>query len=173
MIPVVRFVGQRGCSATCLCGRADNGHDTYLGGDANPYTVYDFTETRERAGPQKFLKDFEGYLQADACVGNDGIFLNSNFVDFVAQVLLIPLRPLFTRLTLHAFSLNEKATKRTCQYAVRPTFYAFTSIGSNQIFRPNPEPSPFLATRASRTMSRSPSFNPRRGIYESQWAVGY
>ena len=49
----------------------------YLGDVANPYTVYDFTETRERAGPEKFLRDFEGYLQADAYGGYDGIFLNS------------------------------------------------------------------------------------------------
>lgn len=57
----------------------------YLGDDTNPYTVYDFTETRERAGPEKFLKDFEGYLQADAYGGYDGIFLNTtNAVDEVA-----------------------------------------------------------------------------------------
>lgn len=52
----------------------------YLGDVANPYTVYDFTETRERAGPEKFLRDFEGYLQADAYGGYDGIFLNSTNV---------------------------------------------------------------------------------------------
>ena len=49
----------------------------YLGDAANPYTVYDFTETRERAGPENFLKNFAGYLQADAYGGYDGIFLNS------------------------------------------------------------------------------------------------
>ena len=49
----------------------------YLGDRGHPYTVYDFTETRERAGPEKFLKGFEGYLQADAYGGYDGIYLES------------------------------------------------------------------------------------------------
>ena len=39
---------------------------------------YDFTTTRERAGPQKFLADFTGYLQADAYGGYDGIYSSSN-----------------------------------------------------------------------------------------------
>ena len=49
----------------------------YLGDASHPYEVYDFTTTRERAGPQKFLTGFEGYLQADAYGGYDGIYLNS------------------------------------------------------------------------------------------------
>lgn len=49
----------------------------YLGDAANPYEVYDFTETRERAGPEKFLREFSGYLQADAYGGYDGIYLKS------------------------------------------------------------------------------------------------
>ena len=49
----------------------------YLGDQAHPYTVYDFTKTRQRAGPEKFLDGFEGYLQADAYGGYDGIYLDS------------------------------------------------------------------------------------------------
>ncbi|MCA9202654.1 MAG: IS66 family transposase [Planctomycetales bacterium] len=49
----------------------------YVGDRDHPYTVYDFTETRERAGPQRFLKSFRGYLQADAYGGYDGIYLES------------------------------------------------------------------------------------------------
>ena len=50
----------------------------YLG-DANyPYAIYDFTEDRTRAGPEKFLKGFSGYLQADAYGGYDGIYLSSS-----------------------------------------------------------------------------------------------
>jgi len=46
----------------------------YLG-DANyPYAVYDFTTDRSRAGPEKFLAGFKGYLQADAYGGYDGIY---------------------------------------------------------------------------------------------------
>jgi transposase len=50
---------------------------TYVGDDENPYSVYDFTMSRSRDGPQKFLKDFRGYLQADAYAGYDAIFLGS------------------------------------------------------------------------------------------------
>ncbi len=49
----------------------------YLGDRGHPYTVYDFTETRERAGPEKSLAGFEGYLRADAYGGYDGIYLGS------------------------------------------------------------------------------------------------
>ena len=49
----------------------------YLGDKDNPYEVYDFTPTRERAGPEKFLATFSGYLQADAYSCYDGIYLNS------------------------------------------------------------------------------------------------
>ena len=50
----------------------------YLGDRGNRYTVYDFTQTRKRAGPEKFLQDYEGYLQADAYGGYDGIYLKSH-----------------------------------------------------------------------------------------------
>lgn len=50
----------------------------YLGDRDHPYEVYDFTESRARAGPQGFLKNFHGYLQADAYGGYDGIYLHSN-----------------------------------------------------------------------------------------------
>jgi transposase len=51
---------------------------TYIGDRQHPYTVYDFTESRKRDGPAKFLHGFRGYLQADAYGGYDGIFTNSN-----------------------------------------------------------------------------------------------
>jgi transposase len=37
--------------------------------------VYDYTATRERAGPERFLKNYRGYLQADAYVAYDSFFL--------------------------------------------------------------------------------------------------
>lgn len=46
----------------------------YYGDDFRPYIVYDFTESRKRDGPAKFLKDYQGYLQADAYGGYDGIY---------------------------------------------------------------------------------------------------
>lgn len=46
----------------------------YLGDWEHPYAVYDFTLTRERDGPQKFLAGFTGYLQADAYSGYDCIY---------------------------------------------------------------------------------------------------
>jgi hypothetical protein len=49
----------------------------YRGDDLNPYTVYDYTPSRARDGPAEFLGDFQGYLQADAYGGYDGIYLGS------------------------------------------------------------------------------------------------
>ena len=49
----------------------------YVGDDEHPYSIYDFTQSRERAGPAAFLSGFEGYLQADAYGGYDGIYTGS------------------------------------------------------------------------------------------------
>ena len=49
----------------------------YIGDSTHPYSVYDFTTSRKRDGPAKFLSGFEGYLQADAYGGYDGIYLGS------------------------------------------------------------------------------------------------
>jgi len=47
------------------------------------YTVYDYTTSRKRDGPVNFLKDFTGYLQADAYGGYEGIYAHGK----VKQVL--------------------------------------------------------------------------------------
>jgi transposase len=46
----------------------------YIGDFDHPAAVYDYTPTRERAGPEAFLKDFRGHLQADAYVAYDSFF---------------------------------------------------------------------------------------------------
>lgn len=46
----------------------------YVGDDAHPYTVYDYTPTRQRDGPAAFLEGYTGYLQADAFAGYDGLY---------------------------------------------------------------------------------------------------
>ena len=40
---------------------------TYVG--THPYTVYDYTPDRSREGPDAFLREFHGFLQADAYLG--------------------------------------------------------------------------------------------------------
>ena len=47
----------------------------YLGDAAHPYNVFDFTVNRKRDGPQQFLATYQGYLQADAFSGYDGLYL--------------------------------------------------------------------------------------------------
>jgi transposase len=46
----------------------------YYGDQDHPVTLYDYTPTRERAGPEKFLAGYRGYLQADAYGGYDAFF---------------------------------------------------------------------------------------------------
>ncbi len=53
----------------------------YLGDDHGPYTVFDYTASRRRDGPHTWLKDYQGYLQADAFGGYDGIYATQNVVE--------------------------------------------------------------------------------------------
>jgi transposase len=46
----------------------------YTGDREHPAVVFDYTPTRERAGPEQFLEDYRGYLQADAYVAYDSFF---------------------------------------------------------------------------------------------------
>jgi len=46
----------------------------YVGDSHHPVIVYDYTPTRGRAGPAKFLEGYTGYLQADAYSVYDAFF---------------------------------------------------------------------------------------------------
>jgi transposase len=46
----------------------------YHGDRNHRAAVFDYTPTRERAGPEQFLKSYRGYLQADAYVAYDSFF---------------------------------------------------------------------------------------------------
>lgn len=48
----------------------------YHGDRDHAVDVFAYTPNRSRDGPQKFLADFRGHLQADAFAGYDGIFTN-------------------------------------------------------------------------------------------------
>ena len=48
----------------------------YCGDELHPVILYDYTATRERAGPEKFLQGYRGFLQADAYGGYDAFFKN-------------------------------------------------------------------------------------------------
>lgn len=49
---------------------------TYIGDQQYPYSVYDFTRRRTRAGPTRFLENYSGYLHADAYTGYDAMFVD-------------------------------------------------------------------------------------------------
>jgi len=49
----------------------------YIGDENHPGIVFDYTVTHARDGPAEFLKDFQGFLQADAYGGYDGIYTGS------------------------------------------------------------------------------------------------
>jgi transposase len=48
----------------------------YVGDHNHRAAVFDYTATRERAGPEQFLETYRGYLQADAYVAYDSFFTN-------------------------------------------------------------------------------------------------
>jgi transposase len=47
----------------------------YLGDATQPYHVFDYTTNRKRDGPVRFLANYQGYLQADAFSGYDGLYV--------------------------------------------------------------------------------------------------
>jgi len=51
---------------------------TYVGDDDHPFIVYDYTPNRSRDGPEEFLKEFRGFLQADAYSGYDHFYKEPN-----------------------------------------------------------------------------------------------
>jgi transposase len=51
-----------------------------LGDETQPYNVFDFTISRSRDGPKRFLKEFSGVLLADAYGGYDGIVLDQDLL---------------------------------------------------------------------------------------------
>jgi len=53
----------------------------YAGDEAHPYTVYDYTPSRKRDGPAAFLEGYQGYLQADAFGGYDGIYASGDVIE--------------------------------------------------------------------------------------------
>jgi transposase len=50
----------------------------YVGDPPHPLVVFDYTANHQRDGPAAFLKEYRGYVQADAFNGYDGIYLESN-----------------------------------------------------------------------------------------------
>jgi transposase len=52
----------------------------YRGDGEHPYNVFDFTLSRSRDGPAKFLGDYNGTLLADAYGGYDGISIEKDIV---------------------------------------------------------------------------------------------
>jgi transposase/uncharacterized coiled-coil protein SlyX len=57
---------------------------TYVGGCGNAppvAVIYDYTQTRSRQGPFNFLKDYCGYLQADAYAGYDKLYETGDIIE--------------------------------------------------------------------------------------------
>jgi transposase len=54
----------------------------YLRADGGPASVvFDYTPTHSRAGPAAFLRDYQGYLQADAYLGYDALYATGRIVE--------------------------------------------------------------------------------------------
>jgi transposase len=53
----------------------------YFGDYLHPYNVFDFTMSRKRDGPSRFLRGYRGFLQADAFSGYDGIYAGGDVAE--------------------------------------------------------------------------------------------
>jgi transposase len=53
----------------------------YVGNKAPPDIVYDYTPSRSGQGPMAFLREFRGYLQADAFSGYDALYATGRVIE--------------------------------------------------------------------------------------------
>jgi transposase len=53
----------------------------YRGDADHPYVVFDYTPTRSREGPLRWLAGYEGYLQADAYAGYDELYRGGKVIE--------------------------------------------------------------------------------------------
>lgn len=53
----------------------------YVGDEAHPHVVYDYSPTREKKWPLSFLGGYRGYLQADAYAGYDAAFSTGTVIE--------------------------------------------------------------------------------------------
>jgi transposase len=61
--------------------KAREGHLwVYIGDRDHPYVLFDFTTHYRRDGPEQFLKEYAGYLQADALAQYEGLFATGGVV---------------------------------------------------------------------------------------------
>lgn len=62
-------------------GRKKGNIWAYLGDEEHPLVVFDFTMKHSRDGPENFLKDYSGYVQADAHRVYDSLFLKDGYLE--------------------------------------------------------------------------------------------
>jgi transposase len=53
----------------------------HIGDHNNRFTVYDYTPNHSGDGPRRVFKDYEGYLQADACSVYDALFADGTIIE--------------------------------------------------------------------------------------------
>jgi transposase len=92
----------------------------YLGDPQHPYSVFDFTESRSRDGPAKFLEGFSGYLQADAYGGYDGIYSGGGVTEVAC--LAHCRRYWWEARTTDSRRAHEALAMIGCLYALEETF---------------------------------------------------
>jgi len=93
----------------------------YVGDDDHPAVIFDYTPTRERAGPVAFLDGYKGYLQADAYSAYDGIYAGGEIQEvacwmharryFHKASQADPARPCVALALIQQLYLVEKACK--------------------------------------------------------------
>jgi len=53
----------------------------YVGDDAHRHVVFEYTPSRGRDGPARFLSGYRGYLQADAFAGYDALYAGREIIE--------------------------------------------------------------------------------------------
>ena len=100
----------------------------YLGDRDHPFTVYDYTATKARDGPMAILRDFTGFLQADAANVFDGIYLPGSIVEVAC----------WAHARRHFHDARDSDAARSAEAIARiGAFYAVEKQAAEEIERAN------------------------------------
>jgi transposase len=96
----------------------------YLGDREHPFTVYDYTATKARDGPAAILKNFTGFLQADAANVFDGLYVPGSITEVAC----------WAHARRHFHEARDSDAARSAEALARIRgFYAIEAEASEQI----------------------------------------
>jgi transposase len=141
----------------------------YVGDDDHPYQVFDFTLSRSRDGPTKFLKGYTGTLLADAYGGYDGIVVGNGEGGIIRAGCWAHARRKFVDAEVTHPAIAEQAVEMIgTLYAVEDRAKGFGPAARAELRRA--ESAPILAALKNRLLAWRDQLLPKHPMAQ---AIGY